>query len=184
MKDTCWGDPDAVLCELVGTIPKTSSSRARRGHGRAGWDLAHAGFLSHAGRHRRLHLGVGPLEARPSASDANCVPASADTRRRRWTGACPPMRPALKLYITLVCAVAALLFGRDMSVLTLWPHSWSAGVAISLIVLATIGDHLQFEVRRGWYTNASAVAHVSAAFLLPPGLAMAIAGLGALVRAF
>ncbi len=43
---------------------------------------------------------------------------------------------------------------------------------------------MQFEVRRGWYTNASAVAHVSAAFLLPPGLAMAIAALGALVRAY
>jgi signal transduction histidine kinase len=50
--------------------------------------------------------------------------------------------------------------------------------------LTAIGDHLQFEVRRGWYTNASAVAHVGAAFLLPPGLAMAIAGMGALVRAF
>src|SRR5260370_824691 len=33
-------------------------------------------------------------------------------------------------------------------------------------------------------TTASAVADVGAAFLLPPGLAMAIAGLGAAVRAY
>src|SRR5258708_11723923 len=94
------------------------------------------------------------------------------------------MRPLLKLYIALVCTAATVLLGHDLSVLPLWPHSWSIGVTIALIVLTAIGDHLQFEVRRGWYTNASAVAHVGAAFLLPPGLAMAIAGLGALIRAY
>jgi len=94
------------------------------------------------------------------------------------------MRPLLKLYILLVGTAALLLLGHDLSVLPLWPHSWSIGVTIALIVLTAIGDHLQFEVRRGWYTNASAVAHVGAAFLLPPGLAMAIAALGALVRAY
>src|SRR5579859_1212848 len=93
------------------------------------------------------------------------------------------MRPLLKLYIALVGAAALVLLGYDLSVLALWPHSWSLGVTIVLIVLTAIGDHFQFEVRRGWYTNASAVAHVAAAFLLQPGLAMAIAGLGALVRA-
>jgi signal transduction histidine kinase len=92
------------------------------------------------------------------------------------------MRPVVKLYIALVCATAALLFGRDLSVLTLWPYSWSAGVAIALVLLAAVGDQLQFEVRRGWYTNASAVAHVGAAFLLPPGLAIAIATFGVLLR--
>ena len=94
------------------------------------------------------------------------------------------MRPLLKLYIALVGVAAIALLGHDLSVLALWPYSWSFGVTIALMVLTAIGDHLQFEVRRGWYTNASAVAHVGAAFLLPPGLAMAIAGLGALVRAF
>jgi hypothetical protein len=94
------------------------------------------------------------------------------------------MRPLLKLYIALVGIAAALLLGYDLSELWVWPHSWSVGVMIALLVLTAIGDHLQFEVRRGWYTNASAVAHVGAAFLLPPGLAMAIAGLGALIRAF
>jgi signal transduction histidine kinase len=94
------------------------------------------------------------------------------------------MRPLLKLYIALVGAAAIALLAHDLSVLALWPHTWSVGVTIALIVLTIVGDHLQFEVRRGWYTNATAVAHVAAAFLLPPGLAMAIAGVGALVRAF
>jgi signal transduction histidine kinase len=93
------------------------------------------------------------------------------------------MRPALKLYIALVCASALLLLAHDLSVLALWPYSWSIGVTIALIVVTGLGDQLQFEVRRGWYTNASAVAHVGAAFLLPPGLAMLIAAAGVIARA-
>src|SRR3982074_467695 len=92
------------------------------------------------------------------------------------------MRPLLKLYIALVGTAAILLLGHDLSVLPLWPHAWSIEVTIALIVLTAIGDHLQFEVRRGWYTNASAVAHVGAAFLLPPGLAMLVAGQGIVLR--
>src|SRR5712691_8525879 len=92
------------------------------------------------------------------------------------------MRPLLRLYIALVGTAAILLLGHDLSVLPLWPHAWSLEVTIALIVLTGIGDHLQFEVRRGWYTNASAVAHVGAAFLLPPGLAIGIAAFGVLVR--
>jgi len=93
------------------------------------------------------------------------------------------MGPLLKLYIALVVANAVLLLGHDLSVVAQWPYAWSAGVTIALIVLSAIGDHLHFEVRRGWYTNASAVAHIAAAFLLPPGLAMAIAALGVGLRA-
>jgi signal transduction histidine kinase len=92
------------------------------------------------------------------------------------------MRPVLKLYIAAVCAAAVLLLGHDLTVLALWPHAWSAGTVIALVLLAAVGDHLQFEVRRGWYTNASAVAHVAAAFLAPPGLAIAIAAFGVVVR--
>jgi len=93
------------------------------------------------------------------------------------------MRPVVKLYITFIGGAAILLLGHDLSVLALWPHPWSPGVTIALIVLTAIGEQLQFELRRGWYTNASAVAHVAAAFLLPPGLAIAIAGMGAVIRA-
>src|SRR5437763_14901524 len=93
------------------------------------------------------------------------------------------MRPLLKLYIALVGVAAIALLGHDLSVLALWPYSWSFGVTIALMVLTALGDHLQFEVRRGWYTNASAVAHVAAAFLLPHGLAAGIAALGVVIRA-
>jgi signal transduction histidine kinase len=93
------------------------------------------------------------------------------------------MRPLIKPYIACVGLAAVLLFGHDLSVLALWPHPWSLGVTIALIVLTVISEQLQFELRRGWYTNASAVAHVAAAFLLPPGLVIAIAALGAVVRA-
>ncbi|HEV7663447.1 MAG TPA: ATP-binding protein [Chloroflexota bacterium] len=94
------------------------------------------------------------------------------------------MRLQLKLYIVLVATAAGSLLAHDLSVLTFWPHAWSLGVTIALIVLTVVGDHLQFEVRRGWYTNASAVAHVAAAFLLPPGLAMLTAGIAAGLRVF
>src|SRR5215470_10809181 len=98
--------------------------------------------------------------ARPASSGGRSARSSAIRWRRPSAlasaaagmapldGSCVAMRLVLKLYITLVCAVTALLFGRDLSVLTLWPHSWSAAVAIALIVLSAIGDHLQFEVRR------------------------------------
>src|SRR5438067_8832941 len=93
------------------------------------------------------------------------------------------MRPVLKLYIALIVTSGMLLLMHDLSVLAAWPYPLSPGVTIALIVLTALGDQLQFEVRRGWYTNASAVAHVSAAFLLPPAAAMAIAALGLAARA-
>jgi hypothetical protein len=66
------------------------------------------------------------------------------------------MHPLVKLYITFVGLAAIMLLGHDLSVLALWPHPWSLGVTIALIVLTAIGDQLQFELRRGWYTTASA----------------------------
>src|SRR5438067_4126694 len=59
--------------------------------------------------------------------------------------AAPIMRPILKLYIALVCASAVLLLAHDLSVLASWPHPWSVGVTIALIVLTALGDQLQFE---------------------------------------
>jgi signal transduction histidine kinase len=92
------------------------------------------------------------------------------------------MRPLVKLYVGIIAAAALLLLGHDLSVLATWPHTWSPWVTIALIVLAVVGDHLHFEVRRGWSTNAGAVAHIAACFLVPPGSAMAIAALGVFVR--
>ena len=93
------------------------------------------------------------------------------------------MRPLLRLYVGVVAVSAGLLLAHDVSVLADWPHPWSIGVTIALIVLTALGDQLQFEVRRGWYTNASAAAHICAAFLLPPAAAMSIAGAGVVARA-
>jgi signal transduction histidine kinase len=93
------------------------------------------------------------------------------------------MRPILKLYVGLVITSAALLLVHDLSVLVDWPFAPSLGVTIALIVLTAVGDQLQFEVQRGWHANASAAAHIGAAFLLPPAEAMAIAALGLALRA-
>jgi signal transduction histidine kinase len=87
------------------------------------------------------------------------------------------------LYISLVVGSAALLLVHDLRDVPAWPHPWSIGVTIALIVLTALGDQVQFEIRRGWYTNASATAHVAVAFLLPPGVAIALAPLGVIVRA-
>jgi len=92
------------------------------------------------------------------------------------------MRPQLKLYVGLVGLLAAGLSIVDLPAVPAWPHAWSPSVALALLALAVVGDNLQFEVRRGWYTTAGAVPHLAAAFLLPPGLAVAIAPSGAIVR--
>jgi len=93
------------------------------------------------------------------------------------------MRPVLKLYVSLIVASSLVLLVHDLSVLAAWSHPPSLGITIALIVLTVLGDQLQLEVRRGWSTNASAVAHICAAFLLPPAAAMLIAALGLTVRA-
>src|SRR4051794_15402405 len=102
------------------------------------------------------------------------------------------MRPTLKGYVALVVVLACALFARELVALSTrlgdplmsaWPHAWSVEVALALLLLAMLGEHLQFEIRRGWNTNCGAVAHLAAAFLLPPPLAMAIAAIGALTRA-
>jgi len=92
------------------------------------------------------------------------------------------MRPLLKAYIALVVGITTPLLVSNLLTVPEWPHAWAIGPALALLVMTVIGDNLQFEVRRGWSTNASAVSHLAAAFLLPPGLAMAIAMAGAVVR--
>ena len=102
------------------------------------------------------------------------------------------MRPLLKGYVALIGVLACALFVRELLALSrplagtaaaAWPHAWSIELALALFLLTALGEHLQFEIRRGWNTNCSGVAHLAAAFLLPPPLAMAIAAFGALTRA-
>jgi signal transduction histidine kinase len=92
------------------------------------------------------------------------------------------MRPVLKGYVGLVVVAALALLWREIGALPSWSHPWSIEVVLALLVLSVLGEHVQFEVRRGWYTNCSAVAHIAAAFLLPPALAMSIAAIGAAAR--
>ncbi len=93
------------------------------------------------------------------------------------------MRPKLKGYIAFIVAAAVVLLAVDLVALPTWHHTWSPELALALLLLTLIGEHLQFEVRRGWSTNCSAVPHLAAAFLLPPALAMSIAVLAACARA-
>ncbi|HEY3062094.1 MAG TPA: HAMP domain-containing sensor histidine kinase [Chloroflexota bacterium] len=93
------------------------------------------------------------------------------------------MRPLLRAYVALIAVVALMLLALDMAALGSWSHSWSIELAVGLLALTVLGEHLQFEVRRGWYTNCSAVPHLAAAFLLPPAVAMLIAMVGAGARA-
>src|SRR5262245_41834049 len=93
------------------------------------------------------------------------------------------MRPLLKGYVALVVTVALALLVREFAALQSSGYEWSLGLAFGLLVLTVLGEHVQFEVRRGWYTNCSAVPHLAAAFLLPPPIAMVVAALGAGARA-
>src|SRR5437763_7322484 len=92
------------------------------------------------------------------------------------------MRPLLKGYIAAIAMAAVGLFAFDLAALPTWHVTWSPQLAVGLLLLTIVGEHVQFEVRRGWYTNCSAVPHIAAAFLFPPGVAMALALLGAGVR--
>jgi hypothetical protein len=93
------------------------------------------------------------------------------------------MRWLLKGYVALVVVVTTTLLAVDISALPSWGHAWSLELAAALLILTVVGEHLQFEVRRGWYTNCSAVPHLAAAFLLPPPVAVLIAAAGAGARA-
>ncbi len=94
------------------------------------------------------------------------------------------MRPLLKGYVACIVTAAVALLALNLVALPSWRHPWSPELAVALLVLTIVAEHLQFEVRRGWTTNCSAVPHLAAAFLLPPGVAMAIAALGTGARAF
>ena len=84
------------------------------------------------------------------------------------------MRPALKLYIVLVAAVAVPLIFVCLAALPAWPHAWSPGVLALLLLFCIAGQRLTFQVHRGWETHASTMPHIAAAFLLPPGLAILV----------
>jgi diguanylate cyclase (GGDEF)-like protein/PAS domain S-box-containing protein len=91
------------------------------------------------------------------------------------------VRPALKVYVSLVVAAAALLVTVDLTAVPTWPHPWSYVLMVVLFALAVGGEHLQFRIHSGRTTSAGTVPHMALAFLLPPGLAALVACAGMVV---
>ena len=92
------------------------------------------------------------------------------------------MRPFLGLYVAamIVAALAMIAFA---------PYAWADGstyqplVLAVLVVLCVLGEHVTFQVHSGWTTHASTAPHLAAAFLLPPGLASAVAAVASIAYA-
>jgi signal transduction histidine kinase len=92
------------------------------------------------------------------------------------------MRPLLKIYIGLVAGTAAVLLAYDVAAVPSSPHPWSWPLVATLAVLSTAAQHMQFQVARGWFSTAGAIAANASALLLPPGLAEAVTFIGATSR--
>ena len=92
------------------------------------------------------------------------------------------MRWSLKAYIALVAIGAAILLGHDLMDVPNARHPWSWLLVLALAVLSTAAQHMQFQVARGWFSTAGAVAAISSAMLLPPGLAELVMLFGAASR--
>ena len=92
------------------------------------------------------------------------------------------MRRSLKAYIALVAAVAAMLLAYDLTAIPSQPHPWSWLLVIALAAASTAAQHMQFQVARGWFSTAGAVAAAASALLLPPGLAELVMLTGAASR--
>jgi signal transduction histidine kinase len=89
------------------------------------------------------------------------------------------MRPLLKIYIALIATSAAALLLRDLLAVPESPHPWSWALLLSLAALCVLAQHMQFQVARGWFSTAGAVAAIASALLLPTGLAELVLVIGA-----
>ena len=92
------------------------------------------------------------------------------------------MRRSLKVYVALVAGSAAIVLMHDLADVPSAPHPWSWVLVLALAVLSTAAQHMQFQVARGWFSTAGAVAAISSAMLLPPGLAELVMVIGAASR--
>ena len=68
------------------------------------------------------------------------------------------MRWTLKVYIALVAIGAATLLLHDLMEVPNARHPWSWLLVLALAVLSTAAQHMQFQVARGWFSTAGAVA--------------------------
>src|SRR6202022_1724837 len=55
-------------------------------------------------------------------------------------------------------------------------YAWTPLAGLALLSLYVLAVHFQFQVHSGWTTDASTIPAVATALLLPPGVAMLIAG--------
>jgi diguanylate cyclase (GGDEF)-like protein/PAS domain S-box-containing protein len=93
------------------------------------------------------------------------------------------MRPAVRLYALLVIGVAAGLTITELIGVAGWTYAWSPLTGLALVAMYIVAVHFQFQVHRGWATDASTVPAVATALLLPPGIGMLVAGIGLLAYA-
>src|SRR5450631_1014915 len=93
------------------------------------------------------------------------------------------MRLEVRLYALLIIASAAALAVFDVHALSSWTYTWSPLAGLVLLALFVVAVHFQFHVHSGWLTDASTVPAVATALLLPPGVAILVAGLSLLVYA-
>jgi len=83
-------------------------------------------------------------------------------------------------YAAVIVLGAGALLGVDLATLSAWPHPWAPFVLAVMLALCIAAVHLQFQVHSGWFTDAGTVPHLATALLLPPGLAILVAGVGLL----
>jgi diguanylate cyclase (GGDEF)-like protein/PAS domain S-box-containing protein len=88
--------------------------------------------------------------------------------------------PPTARYAGITIAAAGVLLGFDLAALPAWPHPWAPLVLVVLLALCVGAVHLQFQVHSGWFSDAGTVPHLATALLLPPGLAVLVAGIGLL----
>src|SRR3979411_2529007 len=86
------------------------------------------------------------------------------------------MRLPVRVYVLLIMATAAAVTVVDLTVVSNWTHTWTPFSAVVLLSLYVIAVHFVVKVHSGWTTDASTVPAVATALLLPPGIAVLIAG--------
>src|SRR6202165_5795553 len=93
------------------------------------------------------------------------------------------MRLAVRLYALLIITSAGLLAATDVLAVSSWTYAWTPLAGLALLALYVLAVHFQFQVHSGWLTDASTVPAVATALLLPPGIAVVVAGIGLLTYA-
>ena len=57
------------------------------------------------------------------------------------------MRPAVRLYATLIIVAAAVLGLADVAAVATWRHDWAPLCALALLALYLFAVHFQFQIQ-------------------------------------